>query len=44
MTIKHIFIIGAGTMGNGVAQVAGTLSGNSVHGSFTRQETRDASR
>lgn len=24
MTIKHIFVIGAGTMGNGIAQVAGT--------------------
>src|SRR5689334_22750929 len=24
MTIKHIFIIGAGTMGNGIAQVAAT--------------------
>ena len=29
MTIKHIFIIGAGTMGNGIAQVAAT-SGYSV--------------
>jgi 3-hydroxybutyryl-CoA dehydrogenase len=25
MTIKHIFVIGAGTMGNGIAQVAATL-------------------
>ena len=24
MTIRHIFIIGAGTMGNGIAQVAAT--------------------
>jgi 3-hydroxybutyryl-CoA dehydrogenase len=24
MTIKHIFVIGAGTMGNGIAQVAAT--------------------
>jgi 3-hydroxybutyryl-CoA dehydrogenase len=24
MTIKHIFVVGAGTMGNGIAQVAGT--------------------
>src|SRR5512143_4096776 len=24
MTIKHIFIVGAGTMGNGIAQVAAT--------------------
>jgi 3-hydroxybutyryl-CoA dehydrogenase len=29
MTIKHIFVIGAGTMGNGIAQVAAT-SGYSV--------------
>jgi 3-hydroxybutyryl-CoA dehydrogenase len=29
MTIKHIFIVGAGTMGNGIAQVAAT-SGYSV--------------
>ena len=26
MTIKHIFIVGAGTMGNGIAQVAATSS------------------
>ena len=24
MTIKHIFVIGAGTMGNGISQVAAT--------------------
>ena len=24
MTIRHIFVIGAGTMGNGIAQVAAT--------------------
>src|SRR5512134_1329434 len=24
MTIKHIFVVGAGTMGNGIAQVAAT--------------------
>jgi 3-hydroxybutyryl-CoA dehydrogenase len=24
MTIEHIFVIGAGTMGNGIAQVAAT--------------------
>ena len=24
MSIKHIFVIGAGTMGNGIAQVAAT--------------------
>ena len=24
MTIKHIFVIGAGTMGNGIAQIAAT--------------------
>src|SRR5690348_9720743 len=24
MTVKHIFVIGAGTMGNGIAQVAAT--------------------
>jgi 3-hydroxybutyryl-CoA dehydrogenase len=24
MTIQHIFVIGAGTMGNGIAQVAAT--------------------
>ena len=29
MTIKHIFVIGAGTMGNGIAQVA-AISGYEV--------------
>ena len=24
MTIEHIFVVGAGTMGNGIAQVAAT--------------------
>src|SRR5690242_19291433 len=28
MTIKHIFVIGAGTMGNGIAQVAATSGYN----------------